>query len=397
MAYRGSLSLILLGSLGCGDPLSACEQSVLPTCDVHEADCQQALHEHVACVRGVAPAAEPPTFSFITPSEFAARYAALPVFADDMVTCLELAGLSPIDPAGEALDATAVFDPDFRAVVVADPADVRPILRAIVQAQRDAELGGVNAWRLEHGATFDQASALDALFAGEAWLFGDAAALKTKAREDADFRRLVDASLEDYDDAVRELYAYARSSSYGLRQVERHFHAIGARFALKTFLAQNPGALEEAYARPVRSGAELIRGRLTETPPATPTSAPMVPPAFGLRASERLGAWAYYSLLARVDPPPAPQPYTGEPDVEPQRFADVAGRWAGDRFDCYTEAISGDPLIVWDLALDPTVELAPFTITAPTFVTWRWVEREDSLTLVAGLDEALVQSIVDAL
>lgn len=385
------------GPAACGDPLTSCEQSVLPTCDAREADCQRALHEHVACARGVAAGEDVPTFSFLTPAEFAARYDVSTSLPAEMVQCLEIMELWPLGPVNDPLDATAVFDPDFRAVVVADGAAVSSILGPVVQAQRDAELGGFAAWRLEHGATFDQASALDALFAGEGRLFGDVAAFKTTPRDDAALRELVDTRLEDYDDAVRDLYAYARSDSYNLPQVDRHFPAIGARFALKTYLAQQPGALEEAYARPVRSGAELIRGRLTDTPPVEPQATATVPSSYTLRETERLGAWAYYSLLARLDPPSPPQPYEEVNDVEPQRFADVAGRWAGDRFDCYADAISGTPLVVWDLAFDPTVELGPFQITESTLATWRWVEREDSLTLVVGLDQAVVQSIVDGL
>lgn len=242
------------GPAAFGEPLTSCEQSVLPTCDAREADCQRALHEHVACARGVAAGEDLPTFSFLAPAEFAARCDASTSLSAEMV-----------------------------------------------QAQRD------------------------------------------------------DARLDDYDEAVRDLYAYARSDSYTLPQVDRHFPAIGARFALKTCLAQQPGALAEAY------------------------------------------AWAYYSLLACLDPPPPPQPYEEVNDVEPPRFAAVSGRWAGDRFDCYADAINGTPLVVWDLAVDPTVELGPFAISESTLATWRWVEREDSLTLVVGLDEAAVQSIVDGL
>ena len=385
------------GPAACGEPLTSCEQSVLPTCDAREVDCQRALHEHVACARGVAAGEDAPTFSFLTPAEFDARYGASTSLPAEMVQCLEIAELWPFKPANDPQGTTALFDPDFRAVVVVDGTAASSILGAVAQAQRDAELGGFAAWRSEHAATIDQASALDALFAGEGRLFGDVAAFKTTPRDDAALRELVDTRLEDYDDAVRDLYAYARSDSYNLPQVDRHFPAIGARFALKTYLAQQPGALEEAYARPVRSAAELIRGRLTDTPPAGPPATATVPSSYTLRGTERLGAWAYYSLLARLDPPPPPQPYMEVTDVEPQRFGDVAGRWAGDRFDCYADAINGTPLVVWDLAFDPTVELAPFEITEPTIATWRWVEREDSLTLVVGLDEALVRSIVDGL
>lgn len=382
---------------GCSEPLSACEQSVLPQCDVEDEACQAALGEHVACARGVAAPAEPLLFTFLGAAEFDARYGAAALAPDDTVACLTIAELWPIKATRDTPEATALFDAARRAVVVVDTSATTAILRAIVQGQRDVELGGFQAWRQANARTYDQGVALDALFAGEGWLYGDVAAYKTSAREDAELRRIVDANLEDYTDAAHEFYAYARSSSFDLFQLGPHFAAFGARFALKTFLARDPGALAEAFARPVRSGAELIRGRLTDKEPAVPEDLAVVPAPFTRRSSEQLGAWAYYSLLARADPPPPPQPYMAAPDVEAQRFADVAGRWAGDRFDCYTDPSTGEPLIVWDLAFDPTVSLDPFTITDPTLATWRWVERENSLTLVAGFDEAIVQAIADGL
>ncbi len=397
LLWFAPLVVVAAAAHGCSEPLSSCEQSVLPSCDVADAACQAALGEHVACARGVVAPAEPLDFKFISVGEFEARYGAEMLLADDLTQCLAIAELWPFAPAKEGFEATARFDTMRREVAIAEPTATDAILRAIVQGQRDAELGGFGAWRQAHGGTIDQEAALDALFAGEGQLFADIAALKTVAREDAELRKVVDVALEDYDELVRGFYGYARSREFTIVQLAGHMPAFGARFALKTYLAQDPGALAGAYARPVHSGAELIRGLVLDAPPVEPEAPAVVPGPYTLRTSQRLGAWAYYSLLARVDPPPPPSSPFSEPYDESDRFAAVAGRWAGDRFDCYTDPSTGDPLVVWDVAFDPTVSLDDFTITQPTLATWRWVERENSLTLVIGFDEAVVVSIADGL
>jgi hypothetical protein len=397
MSLRLSCILVLAGLPACSDSLSRCEQSVLPTCDPHEADCRRALHEHVGCARGVAVDAEPPEFEFIGESEYLARYSAQPQPADDMARCLRVAGLWPYDPILEGIPASARFDRQFRRVVVADAEDTTAILAAIVQAQRDAELGGFSTWRLEHGQTFDRASALDALFAGEARLYGDIAALKTTPRDDDDFRAYVRNKLDGYEPAESEFFTYARSRRHDYRYVGAHFDAFAASFALAGFLAGDTAELEDAYARPIRTAAELVRGRLTDTPPVEP-GAPPLPAGYTGRASDRLGAWMYFTFITRVDPLEAPGPNPWDPQVDgtPQRFADVAGLWAGDRFDCAIDEF-GNTLVVWEIAKDPKVEFPPFAITRGTGAHWEYIERDDRLTLVGGNDTDVVIELADSL
>lgn len=397
MSLRLSCIFALAALSACNDPLSRCEQSVLPTCDPHEADCRLALHEHVGCARGVAVEPEPPEFEFIGADAYLARYSARPEPAEDMARCLLITGLWSYDPIVESIPASARFDRQFRRVVVADPEDTTALLAAIVQAQRDAELGGFSTWRLEHGQSFDRASALDALFAGEARLYGDIAALKTTARDDDDFRKYVRNKLDGYETAQGEFFTYARSRKHDYRNVAAHFDVFAADFALAGFLVGDTSELEGAYARPLRTTAELVRGRQTDTLPVEP-DAPALPAGYTGRASDRLGAWMYFTFLTRVDPIelPGPNPWDPQVDGTPQRFADVAGLWAGDRFDCAIDEF-GNALVVWQIAKDPRVEFPPFAITRGTGAHWEYIDREDRLTIIGGNDSDVVIELADSM
>jgi len=385
-----------LGLTACG--LGPCEESVLPTCDVRDADCQRDLHAHVACVRGGDGTSEPPSFEFIARDEFLARYNSLPNPTEDAMACLGLASLWPASSQHtfEDIEATALFDVERRSVVVVDSAEADdvaiPILRAIAQAQRDVELGGFTTWRAEHGVTSDQALALDALFLGEGWLAGDAAALKNEALADEDFRKRVADELDDYEDAEREFIRYSRSWSFDYRYVNRRLAAAGARFALKNFLAANLAATTQAFERPVASTAELIRRRLTDTPPAAPNTPYELPEGYGLRVPDRLGAAAYFNFLMHVDPVDA----DNVAFAERQRYFDVAGRWMGDRFDCARDG-DGQVLVVWEFAFDPGVELELFEMTRNAPGEWQVLENMDSLLLVGGHDDEVVAQVIASL
>lgn len=386
-----------LGLTACGG-LEPCEESVLPTCDPREADCQRDLHAHVACVRDGDQASEPPAFEFVSKDEYMARYNSLPSPSEDAMECLGLTSLWPHEyvQTFEDIDATARFDVERRQVVVVDSAQAKdvqiPILRAIAQAQRDGELGGFVEWRAEHGLTSDQTDALDALFFGEGWFFGDAAALKTEAEADEDFHKRLAKELKDYEPAERELFQYTRSLRFDYRYVNLRLPVAGARFALKNFLADNPGATDEAFARPVASTAELIRRRLTDTPPAAPNTPYELPPGFGLRAPDRLGAAMYFNFLMHVDPIDA----DNVDFEERKRYFDVAGRWMGDRFDCARDG-AGTPLVVWEFAFDPGVELELFEMTRNAPGEWQVLENEDSLILVSSYSDEIVAQVIASL
>ncbi len=350
--------VLLLGlAAACGDPpLERCERSVLPECDVHDAACQTALHDHVACVRGVDAAGPAPGFEFLDVDAFIARYDAPYTLTGADAECLHLLTLWPTLPTPTIPRAApAIYDFERRTVVVVDPTDTRALTRSLAYAQRDADIGGLDTWLSGQATSFDQQIAMLALLGGDGQFFGDVAWYKIAAMEDAALRDHI-ADNVYYEDDLADFALVARDITVDLRFVRAAFAGQGASYVRDRWVVGDDARIADAFDRPIATAGELMRGQLADAaPPALP--APPAPPSpYTAAWTDRMGAWTWFTFRQRVDP----LPEAATPADHLARLAEVAALWQNDRLDCLYDPGTGSAIVVWDIRIDPAVQ--PFEL-----------------------------------
>lgn len=369
-------------------PVPGCEHIDHSPCDTRMRECDARLFELAACLRGTEPG-DLPTITLVSQEQYADYLTGLqhtvfhrpltdtpfwPRVSAQYEAALVLLGL--IEPGALAPQAAVDRRVDLiwgvyrwatkdilmvdHGAPADDPASNFILVHEFIHALQDREVD-LQSWETEHSVDSDSGLAADSVVEGEARL------------HESRYR----ASLYGLDPGTLDWHSYfdsviAQSDQWILEQPSRYLYSgfafpydYGSRFVNFAWEANAHEGVLGLFDSPPASTQLLMASvdGVAAAPPVAQVPAPISPSEWTLIATNALGAWGTFLVLA--------------PTTTPQVARDLALHWRGDELFIYTTA---------DLFAVPLQDAAAEPAVTTTAVVWKLELADESSASAVALD-----------